>query len=971
LTISKGIVMNEQQSPTLTSRLPIRARRPRVALLAGIVACAVALPAGVAATTPGRVADTGPTSSAVGPPAGRPAPGALGGHSAGKDKKSVTVRMKVGQTLSLATLTAIEPSTGGTPPSPGKQDDWSLVESPADTGLTAPPPGAATFKPDVPGTYVFQSKPGKGNGAAAAQRTLNLQVEPNEELVCVNTRVRPAGDSNAAPAMTVGGQTFAGAANALHVVVLERATTGSPGPDGPTENNTFAETDQGYAAYKAFLTDSKLTNAYLVLVSGSVTPASKQAVWGPLGRLGAVDVTVPDGGLEFSFIGIPGISKGSAWQTTDPNDDHVTTPSCGGAGLAADPATNLSGWLTLDTTGVSYTYVSPDFVDFDTDPSPPGRTHAIEVGNQTYTAVRDSGSFDYFHVLVLDRRRICDEATSATECETGPALVNHMYAVDCGTTGREMNDGLSPWSSNPDVLLFLVWVPGTGTGCPTDENEDDLITTLRAFGASPTAPGRIWALDPKGGYALVGGGMNGGLPDGTARPIVAESFVLPDYAGGPQSAYGTGRIAGTLVRDHQNRFGPREASLTGDQLDTLGEVVYGPTSPWLEAGDPAGEAAFAYLSERLGYPVDPQQHPQGVREQYLVWTSADSVPDPATRLQPGWCTTDRPPDVDAAACAAVLHELRNEFLEVRYVDEFLARLQKAYVEVEGDHAGHDVITGVEDDITKQLTPPPAKTSLASPLVHSVLSVAEAIPEVGEVFEVAGAVLDYAESQSTGEDGGSADPVQAVYDTGDKLLEAADTAFGKAVAQIDAYQPLIVSDYAKLTLVGHRAATDRFGDGTDLPETPWAITDPDLARARTGLEQALKQWLYPPLVDAGFPVWLITIPSSEGSNPADRTPVTYRCAHAFEDTHPFGAEPENGWIRLSNGSRDFYLALGGTRYDALDLETGGHHAPVPDADLLAQMFGPLPDGVGLNRTWYFEHFFERQLDTGSPLAIDCP
>jgi hypothetical protein len=84
-------------------------------------------------------------------------------------------------------------------------------------------------------------------------------------------------------------------------------------------------------------------------------------------------------------------------------------------------------------------------------------------------------------------------------------------------------------------------------------------------------------------------------------------------------------------------------------------------------------------------------------------------------------------------------------------------------------------------------------------------------------------------------GSSADPMQAVYDTGDELLTATDAAFGKAIDQMDAYQRLIVSDYAKLTLVGHLAATDKVNDGIDLPTTPWAISDAGLTQARTGLE----------------------------------------------------------------------------------------------------------------------------------------
>jgi hypothetical protein len=839
----------------------------------------------------------------------------------------------------------------GTPPSPGKQDDWSLVSSPANTGLTAPPPGAANFKPDVPGTYVFESKPGKGGGAPAAQRTLLLEVDPTEPLVCVNTRVWPAGQPTGAPEMKVGGEVFPGAdATGLHVVVLDRATTGHPSPaSGLPVSSTFAATDAGYAAYKTLLSQSALTSSYVVLVSGTMSSSTKDAVWGPLSKLGAVDVPLgASQRVAFSFIGIPGISNGSAWQTTNPTDEHLTGTSCGGPQLVGDRATNLSGWLTHDTTGESYTYVSPDFVDFDTDASAPSGMHAIRVGDQTYT-VPTSGSYGY-QALVLDRRTLCAQGT-LTKCDPGPPLLNAVLGPGLGESSK-----LSQWTNDPDALLLLA--PFTGPNGEFMAPFTTAIAALQAFGASPLAPGR--AVGPAARYALVGGGMNTGLPDGSSKPIVAESFT---------GFGGTGHIAGTLVRDHQNRFGPREASLSGTQLDTLGEVVYGPTSAWPEAGDSAREAAFAYLSDRLGYSVG-TQYPHGVRDQYLAWINASSVPNPETRLQQAWCTTDRRSDVDPAACATELHELRNEFLEVKYVDDFLDTLQKAYFEVASGQPVLTIIDKVENDITKDLTPPTAETNLALPFVNLVFHIADVIPGIGIASTIASAELDLGESLITASDGSSTDPLQKVYDTGDDLLNDADQAFSTVVKHIDAYQPLIVSDYAKLTLVGHRAATDKFQDGTDLTTTPWAFTDTDLAAARTGIEFALKQWLYPPLVDAGFPVWQVVIPSANGFNGADRTPVTYRCNGSGLGTgHPFNQEPDDGWIKLDNGTSNFYLALSGTRYSPDELAQG-HHATPPDEKLLASMFGALPDNVGIDRAWYFEHYFKEQLDSGTPLTLEC-
>lgn len=866
--------------------------------------------------------------------------------------KSVTVRIRRGQTLSMSTLRPIEPRVkggAGHVPRGRRAPSWSLVAAPDNTQLSHVP-GAPTFTPDVHGTYVFERRPGKARGAGL-RRTLTLQVDPSEQMVCVNTRAWPVGQTDTAPGMNVGAEFLPRSpGTVLQMVVLDRDTTGHL-QDGPTNTSfTAAQVEAG-----EFLDHvSSLDSSHLVLVSGDAAPRNTDLLLLPLQRLGATELPIQPG-LPFSLIGVPGISEGSAWQTaaTPGGGDVLQITSCA-PDLTTRPAGNLGGWLTIDMTGDSYTYVSPDFVDFDTDARAPQGSHAISVGNQTYSV--PTGQWNGFHAVVLDRRALCSKMRPLRECNPGVPLLDEGYGPEGGGLDQMERD-LTRWARNPNALLFLAPFSGTDGPMPDVVPSHSLLLTLRAFGASPLAPGRSLGNQVK--YALVGGGANEQLPPGSAEPIVAESFT----------GFGqTGHIAGTLVRDHQNRFGARRASLTGTPLDNaLGEIVYGPLSPWPEEGHPDLETAFSYLSGKLGYPID--QYPQGIRQQYLTWTTEASVPDPQTRLQQSWCTAERPSNVDATACATVLHELRNEFLEVKYVDHFLATLNTAYTEVEGENKGQDIILVVEDDIKKLLTPPPAQTSVALTIVDAVLSVASILPGVGEAFVVAGAALDVAVSLSTNRDGSSADPMQVVYDTGDELMRAVDSAFSTAVDQIDAYQPLIVSDYGKLTLVGHLAALDKFQDGTDLPNPPWAFTETDLAKARSGLELALKQWLYPALVHAGFPAWRVVIPSSDGNNPADRTPVTYRCTSGFGTTHPFEDEPVDGWINLSDGRDDFYLALGGTRFSAEELQSFGHHAPVPEADLLMEMFEALPDHVALDRTWYFEHTYKRQLDT-EPLSIEC-
>ena len=945
-------------------------RTVRLALLSGMAIGAVALIGALLVTAfDGRRAST-PEHAATPPARG----GAIDIHKpdAKASKNSRTRRIRVGQTLSMTTLQPLKHKhprlvrkvrkVRKLQSISGPERAWTLVASPANAEVTHQP-GASTFTPDVHGTYVFKRPSSEEQGAGSRTQTLVLEVDPVEKLLCVNTRAWHAGDAKP-PFMKVGDtelprddEDFVSPVRSLQVVVLERKTAGFPN-DIP-HNSTFPATNEGYGKYQSFL-KSLDDNSRLVLVNGTLSASTVDQVWKPLADFGAADLPSLDPNQEyaFSFIGVYGTGKGTAWQTVAPSksNDSGDLTSCDHA-MAAQQASNLSGWLTLDTTGSNYTYVSPDFVDFDTDAKAPSGQHAIEVGNRTYTI--PTGPWNGFHAVVLDRRAICPETTPLESCDPGDPLLNQGFGPENGGLDA-MNAALAKWADNSDALLFLAPFAGSQGTMAGVVPSIDLITTLRRYGASPLAPGR--SLDPGAKYALIAGGMNTGYAAGSAKPIVAESST--------GFAHGTGHIAGKLVRDRQNRFGPREASLTGEQLATLGEVVYGPRSDWPEKGQLKLEAAFAYISGQLYYPVG-KENPNGIRDQYTEWTTVGSVPDPTTALHQDWCTSNRPETIDATACSTVLHELNNEFLEVKYVDDFLDRLQKAYFEIEGGNEGDRIIKTVEDDITKIITPPPAKTSLAMTIMHFVLSVASVIPEAGEVFEVVGAELDLAESLSADSDGNSADPMQVVYETGDKLLDAAEAGFGTAVNQLDAYQPLIVSDYAKLTLVGHKAATFKFGDGSDLPETPWVISNAQLANTRTGLETALKQWLYPPLIDSAFPVWRIAIPSSNGWNNAARTAINYRCTGGGGNTHPFYAEPANGWIQLGNGHGLYTLALGGTRYGPEDLQSYGHHAAVPDAGLLAEVFGPATDHVGVDRTWYFEHFFKRQLDENSgSLVLDC-
>ena len=959
--------------PAVPTSRPLR-RRTRYVILAAVtvVVTAVMVPASPSSAR-AAVSSTDVRASAQdsAPASGQDA--ASTDNKTSTDKKTSTVRIRLGQTLDLTTLEAVPPgsTTGvGAEPTGGQQDgSWQLVSSPENTGLTALPPGALTFTPDVLGTYTFQRSPGKANGAGAV-RTLVLEVSPDKPLVCVNTRTWPIGQDQETnpPGMKIGDEFFPRAQGAvLQMVVLDRRDLGHPS-NLPVNISLSVGEVLTPDLFESLL--FRVDNSHLVFVTGVVSSLTYQQVWLPLQQwLGATigfsgRDSLSQDGVPFSVIGVPGTPPGSAWQAvgTHLGVDYSQNTACDPT-MVAHAASNLGGWLTLDTTGVHYGYVSPDFIDFDSEASAPAGHHTISVGNETYTVA--TGDYNGFHAVVLDRRTLCATDRNDIDCNPGTPLLNKGYRDDQDSLAAMTSD-LTKWENDPNALLFLATFNEQYGGVGPDPSTT-LITTLRDFGASPLSPGN--ALDNEVRYALVGGGGRFDLVSGSAKPLDAESFTNTasnDYADR------AGHIVGTLIRDHQNRFAPRQASLagslTGDNtpLGGLGRIVYGNTTPWPEEGHPDLEAAFNYLDGKLRYTPD-----WTIRDQYTTWLRPSDPFDPNDHLLDSWCTTDLPPTVTAAACVSELQELHNEFLEVKYVLDLLANLNEVYTEVQGFHETQDTITDVEDAIKADLTPPPTKTtilqSVVLPLAQIVLSVASAAPMVGPAFRVAGAVLSYAESLGTADDGSSIDPMQAVYQTGDKLTDAMDAAFTGAIKQIHDFQPLIVTDYGKLTRIGHLAANGPL-DGVN-EKAPWSFTQPQLDASRTDLETALKAWLYPPLVDVAFPLWHIIIPSGDGYNDITRTPQTYRCTNDLRTTHPFGAEPDAGWIELSRATTRFYFAMGGTRYDEADLVESGHHPPVPDAVLLTALFDSI-GSVGLGRAWYFEHGYDRELDTGTELTLEC-
>jgi hypothetical protein len=354
-----------------------------------------------------------------------------------------TVRLKIGRAVSLVTLQAVPARRASRPATSVTTPGWRLKAKPPRSKRTLDQK-AATFHPDLPGRYVLV----RGNGRGARNRLI-LHATPAEELVCLNTRAWDRSDPSSAH-IRVGSTDYKRSGPGLQVVVLSRTHLGEI--TGVTANQTFAQDAAGYPQFAAFL--AKLGNSALVFVSGTVSRAEIPTVWGPLARLGAADLPspFPDTPVAFSFIGIPGLDRGEGWQAVDGNATRPVQTRCD-SGLTGEPTNNLSGWLTLDSTGLSYTYVAGDDVAVDTNAAAAPGSHAIAVGNQTYT-IQVGEHANGWHALVLERASLCPTQAAAAACTPPAPLLHAGYAQDGGGLDA-LTAALTPLAGNPDALTGL------------------------------------------------------------------------------------------------------------------------------------------------------------------------------------------------------------------------------------------------------------------------------------------------------------------------------------------------------------------------------------------------------------------------------------------------------------------------------------------------------------------------------------
>ena len=526
-------------------------------------------------------------------------------------------------------------------------------------------------------------------------------------------------------------------------------------------------------------------------------------------------------------------------------------------------------------------------------------------------------------------------------------MLNAGYGQDDGGFAA-MATALKPLATNPDALLILAPYVGSNGWIPNANPSEQLVGLLRDFGGSVLAPGRGFE-SAASRYALIGGGDRFSLPAGSAPPEIAESFT----------EFGDeGHITGYLTRDNQNRYGLSRPQLTGDPIQGLRAIAYAPPTSW--PADTSGPA-FAFLSGKLDYPVS-KDSPLGIRGHYdqpLTW--ATLLTDLSNWKWSELTDQQKAETQSTQADYTKVHdEVHDELEETQNLHTWVGELTKVYL---GDGAKIQPLIGqVVSEIKDTYPPPKEKSDLGSSLAHLFFGLASLIPEAGDLFDVAGEALDVGLEIGRTTEGEPLDVRGQVFDSGEQMQDAALNFISNSTTTLNHLAAIISTDSNKLEIVGKKTGPVGVVPAGSDDDHPWALGDDDLNRVQGWVTQGLTRWLMPDVVDAGFKIWQVQIPSIGGDilNGNDATPPTYKCNQGNQEfpryRHPFGdLHDERAWTKLDNGTTTFALALAGINHTADGLEDGGHASP-PSQQVLDTLFEAGPSDLGFDKTWFFERGF---------------
>ena len=413
-----------------------------------------------------------------------------------KANAGLDVQEKVGRRIHL--------DGGGSQSSRALTHMWTLMRKPqgSRTELVNPTSAAASFTPDVNGTYLAQLVVHDGHFESEPS-VLNADVATAEVLNTVRTRVI-TGDGTAASdyAVVVGNTTYpanGASVNGVHVLVFNRKSLDlisdkTYDTTGPTTAATLISDLGGVEPGQlVILSTLKSVGAGFCPTQPNNAPCP---VSGVLATLGATNEfgQIHDPSFVFNMIGIKGIKQGGAWQ---------------------NGTSDLSGYFTLDVQ-TNYTFVNTDYVKFEVFPSTEASPFGtMIIGGKTYTG---SGNFGVggLHLLVLDRA-----------APTQAPLFERIYYSDNGYKDLQDNQTLASYLNNNAQEGNLVLITSFGQQNIGALRSSDLPKAMAKLGANPYV---VAQLDLGATYSFIGAISSG---DPFAQPfnaVEASSLLTPDAA---------------------------------------------------------------------------------------------------------------------------------------------------------------------------------------------------------------------------------------------------------------------------------------------------------------------------------------------------------------------------------------------------------------------------------------------------------
>jgi hypothetical protein len=265
----------------------------------------------------------------------------------------------------------------------------------------------------------------------------------------------------------------------------------------------------------------------------------------------------------------------------------------------------LSGYFTLDSTGLNYTFVFADFISFDTRvPGQTPLTNAMRFGNQTYTTrplqVFSATAIGGFQIVYMDRRTgAVYEPTFETATAERNVVQSTIEPLEANIENMEdfVHDGLTmpvddpQFGGGPNQTLIFMTTIGSPAVVETKLFSSEMAASLETLGVNPHTFMSLTADDT---WSLASYDVSDSkLP--RPRAFESSSRITPDDP--------SGRLVGFLARNRRNAYIPWAADQTGVLDYDLLPLALQPASPWPFANTSGYQSANAWIAGQLKLPI--------------------------------------------------------------------------------------------------------------------------------------------------------------------------------------------------------------------------------------------------------------------------------------------------------------------------------------------------------------------------------